>query len=107
MRFWGRGTRVWPTDSQQLSKSGCGVHPCPLGALDHEPQHERNFPEEGGLGDGKRRALILRPQYANKAQGKVGEAAERQPRPETPAGNAICEQAPLTAGAILPEGSRR
>jgi hypothetical protein len=56
-----------------------GAHRLRLCALDHQPQHERYLPEEGRLGNRKYLALILWPEHAGKAQGKVGEAAERQP----------------------------
>src|SRR5437899_9030379 len=47
-----------------------------LGPLNHQPQRERDFPEECGLRVTKNLVLILRPNNRSKAQGKVRNAAD-------------------------------
>ena len=55
-----------------------------LGALDEEPQHERQLPEDGGLSEREHVAIILRRQYAGKAQDHPGEAGEGEPDAQEP-----------------------
>jgi hypothetical protein len=55
-----------------------------FGALDHEPEHEGQFSEKGGLGVEKHLALVLRHQYARKAEGHVGESIDGEPDAEEP-----------------------
>ena len=47
---------------------GHGVQRWRPSALDDEPQHERYLPEDGGLRVAKHLVIILRQQYARKAQ---------------------------------------
>ena len=49
------------------------------GALDHEPQHERNSPEEGGEGEVRDSILVLGQQEAREAKDQIREAVEEQP----------------------------
>src|SRR5216684_7832957 len=64
-------------------RRGCGVQRWPS-ALDDQPQHKRQLPEGGGLRVGKHLVLILRQQYARKAQDHVGEAADGEPDAQEP-----------------------
>ena len=57
---------------------------CCTSALDDEPEHKRNFPEEGGLRVGKHLVIILRQQYARKPQDHPGEAADAEPDAKEP-----------------------
>lgn len=41
-------------------RQGCSVRRLRLGALDHEPEHERHLPEEGGEGEVRDHILVLR-----------------------------------------------
>src|SRR5437773_856632 len=63
---------------------GCGVQRWRLGALDQKPEHERQLPEDGGLSEGKHLVVILRRQYARKAQDHPGEAGEGEPDAQEP-----------------------
>src|SRR6266481_8906879 len=55
-----------------------------LGALDYEPEHERQLPEDGGLSVGKHLVIILRGQYAGKGQDHPREAGEGEPDAQEP-----------------------
>src|SRR5216683_4530818 len=68
---------------QQL-RGGCGVQRWWHGALDDEPEHERQLPEDGGLSVGIHLVLNLRRQYARKAQEHPGEAGEGEPDAQEP-----------------------
>src|SRR2546430_1384775 len=58
-------------------------HP-PGGALDHEPQHDRQLPEQGGLRIGKHLVLIVRKEEPREAQDDVGDAVDDQPHANEP-----------------------
>src|SRR6266576_678499 len=51
---------------------------------DDEPQHERYLPEDGGLRVAKHLVIILRQQYARKAQDYSGEGSEGEPDAQKP-----------------------
>src|SRR5260370_40276597 len=60
-------------------RRGCDGRGWRLGALDDEPQHERYLREEGGLGEEKQLVLVLRQQFAGKAEEHIGEAVDGEP----------------------------
>jgi hypothetical protein len=65
-------------------RRGCGVHRWWPSALDGEPQHECHLPEGGGLRVGKHFVVILRQQYARKAQDRPRQAVEGEPDTQEP-----------------------
>src|SRR5437879_4622565 len=54
------------------------------GAFDHEPQHDRQLPEQGGLRIGKHLVLIVRKEEPGEAQDDVGDAVDDQPHANEP-----------------------
>src|SRR5467141_3416321 len=63
---------------------GHGVQRLRPSALDDEPQHERYLPEDGGLRVAKHLVIILRREYARKAQDHPGGAGEGEPDAQEP-----------------------
>lgn len=63
---------------------GCGDLRWRLGALDDEPEHEGHLAEDGRLRVSKHLVIILRRQYACKAQEHPGGAGEGEPDAEKP-----------------------
>src|SRR6267143_430281 len=79
--------RICQTPGLRLSNRrrwGGGMLRWRLGALDDEPQHEGHLPEGGGLRVGKHPVIILRGQYARKAQDHPGESAQGEPDAQKP-----------------------
>jgi len=62
-----------------MRRSVCCVQRWRPSALDEEPEHERQLSDDGGLSKGIRPAIILRREYARKAQDDPGEAGESEP----------------------------
>src|SRR2546422_5339012 len=54
------------------------------GALEYEPQHDRQLPEQGGLRIGKYLVLIVRKEEPREAQDDVGDAVDDQPHANEP-----------------------
>src|SRR6266480_7306817 len=54
------------------------------GALEYEPQHDRQLPEQGGLRIGKHLVLIVRKEEPREAQDDVGDAVDDQPHANEP-----------------------
>src|SRR5438093_1307058 len=55
-----------------------------VGPFDHEPQHDRQLPEQGRLREGKHLVLIIRKEQSREAQDHVGDAVDDQPHANEP-----------------------
>src|SRR5215471_18776905 len=67
-------------DAARSAPSGSAGHlPARGGAFDHQPQHQRNLPEEGRLGEGKQLLFVLRQQEAGEAHDHVSDAVDDEP----------------------------
>src|SRR3989454_2454542 len=64
--------------------SGRWFHHRWVGAFDHEPQHDRQLPEQGGLGEQEDLVLVCREEYPREAQQHVGRTIDEQPHADEP-----------------------
>src|SRR6266702_271306 len=55
-----------------------------VGAFDHEPQHDRQLPEQGRLRKGKHLVLIIRKEQPREAQDHIGDAVDDEPHANEP-----------------------